>query len=150
MEHTTNSAPDGQVPGAAHAAPPVDAVLRTLIRTIDRLPNGSSIGITLTLGGAVVTGQMIGQADYVELLSNAVASATADAGLASEVAKGLASTASDLGERDARIDAVRHVHMRDVRFHLSSGLPKAHLTLPLWRGRLSEVSGFALGEFSQG
>ncbi|GHB30710.1 MULTISPECIES: hypothetical protein [Streptomyces] len=134
-----------QAPPEASAVitePVPDLQLQLLIQLLDRELR-SSLPITLTLTGGVLHGDVIGheawKSDWARSLrqvegegANLIAEfpETVDQGIRELVA----------GEGVAQLP--RWIHLRDVTLVLGGA---AALHLPLWRGRLADVSGWALG-----
>ena len=108
---------------------------------------GVSIKVTLVLGGSTITGVLISDGEFFELLADAF-----DAGKGKKsgparfagILRGKAAERTRLDSSAGRTGAtpdVWHIHLRDARIWSLEGGAR---TLGLWRGRLSEVSGWSL------
>ena len=122
--------------------PVPDLQLQLLIQLLDR-EQRSSLPITLALAGGVLHGDVIGheawKADWARSLRQVEGEG---ANLIAEFPETV-----DQGIKELRTDEdtqllPRWIHLRDATLLLGGAAP---LRLPLWRGRLSDVSGWALG-----
>lgn len=106
--------------------------------------DGFEVGITLTVNGFLVSGQLIGGRKYFEKFGTLFESA-----IKPEEKDSIASKYRELGESvysdDLHKDDPTYIHLNDVKFFQTSGNPIPSMTGVLWRGRLSEVNGFLLG-----
>jgi hypothetical protein len=136
---------------------PTDYLLEDFVANANR---GSGIGITLDLGGMLLTGTLIGGKEYFQALGNSIASAIEARD--SEAAKAIRESYTKLGDdaqrRYAEYDAaladggnphpLEFFHLRSARVLGFGGLTPSEPGF-LWRGRLSHVSGFAIGTLSR-
>lgn len=132
------------------AALSYDPVLAELVQVVNSLRT-SEVGVTLEVRGLVVSGVLISAEQFFHLqikaLEDPAVGAAANA-LAPFFQPWLEANRADAAhyEEDESFDLPDpvHVHMRRASI-LNSG---AHsLTIPLWRGRLAEVSGWSIGSF---
>lgn len=133
-----------------------DHFLQFLIGVLNK-DSSAAIGVTLTVGGSQISGDLIGGAAYFEEFSSAFAKAfgrgdeAATAGLKQSMNKFGDVYRSNGSEADAESDADSpppvYVHMRNAQQFAPGGLP-----IPgngcLWRGKLNAVDGFSLGKLS--
>lgn len=128
-----------------------DWFLQSLVETI----NGSEaeLGITLQMGGLLVSGQLISGHRWFEAFAEQIASGVADAEGREEVRAAYASYAdvyrlegSDL--EDSPLP--QYIHLRDARYFGSDGNAVPSAAGVLWRGRIASVGSFHLGRFEQG
>lgn len=124
-----------------------DAVLDSYINAVNESKE-MGIGITLFVGGAVVTGTLIGVREYFELLARFWSDVV-------ETAEGaeMAKAHRDLGERSR--DALMKNAEDDVQRPLFVHLKNAQVISPqaafptkpamLWRGRVGEVQAYSMG-----
>ncbi|OZD38794.1 MULTISPECIES: hypothetical protein [Nocardiaceae] len=140
----------------ALAAPQVEEVnsnpdwaLVSLVRVVDRV-QGFEMGVTLHVSGTVVSGLLISGATYFSLLAKKVAQGAA-AAEDKRARKALADLFIDIGGTysdvaDAGEPSISYLHLRGA----SVFAPGASYALPetLWRGRLSQVSGWSLGSYN--
>jgi hypothetical protein len=138
--------------------PPADFVLQAIVA----LTNNTAIelGITLCVGGIVVSGQLTSGKRYFEGIASEALQASGPADQAvvrqaisdylgnfGKVIYGRAESEEQLGiEGDEAIKRVPgFIHLRDARFFHNSGQPMPANRGIWWRGRLSAVDGFSLG-----
>ncbi|MDQ0585559.1 hypothetical protein [Streptomyces rishiriensis] len=126
------------------ALPPIDAHLEILLRLVDAQPE-ATLKICLTTPGGIVAGNLVGSRAWADRWEDVVSTATgaedtADhmAHLAHTVRAAVKEAASEPGTGDG---LHAFIHLVDVTFLSVPGTA----TAPLWRGRLGDVSGWALG-----
>ena len=124
------------------ATPQQDWFLAALVQILNSL-KGASMGITLHVGGLVVSGQLASGAQYLEetgqTLDKALTGGTSD-----RLSKLFQRTAGTLYSEENQ--TVGYVHLRNVRFFQPGAGALPLKTQAWWRGRLSHVSGFSIGE----
>jgi len=110
--------------------------------------NDFELGITLTSHGFLVSGILIGGQKYFDGIAEEFASAFNDA-------EGLKETFSDMGKKvydkpknDEPANPPTFIHLKDAKFFHPNGQPIPANRGVWWRGRLSEISGFSLGNLS--
>lgn len=142
-------AADGAEPGR-----PADRALTLLLLAAER---DLHVGMTVSAGGVVVSGTLVGTVAYGRALADHFVSAmggtTMDEGLA-DALRALMDDADDVshGDRRATPDpaayerSVSFVHLSDARVvHGGTVLPNGRRGV-LWRCRADEVTGWSLGE----
>jgi hypothetical protein len=108
------------------------------------------IGMTLLVGGFLVSGKMIGGARYFEGFANDFAGGFPDHAVAEDIRKSF-SEYGEIYKTDAGNPPVpAYVHLMEARFFNTAGNPIPGNRGVWWRGRLSEVSGFMLGTLTSG
>ena len=152
--------------------PVLDDLLVTLVDVLNHLTERpddrerEGIGITLTVGGAVITGQMISNTAWLDDMDQKIQDAGGGpwATVFSAKAEGLrarlgeASAAEraveDLADRFAaavyQVDQPGFIHLKNARVLTpgsGAGIPGNGMH---WRGRLAQVSGWAFGLLSAG
>jgi len=122
--------------------------------------SGVSVSITLSVGGILVSGQLIGGKEYFELLRKWV-----EDGFAPHVRSCFATLYDAIEElgtiydhgfveptevfrlsersREPDRDPPVHIHLKDARFLVGGSTPIGGSVL--WRGRLGSVDGFCFG-----
>lgn len=110
---------------------------------------GLETGITLTVGGNLVTGTLISGRKYFEEMGALIQKAN---GLSPDLSKALANTFSqwkdlypESGDDDDTKEHYNFIHLRRARF-MADGqnfLPQKQGLL--WRAKLSRVDGFSMG-----
>jgi hypothetical protein len=140
---------EGKLP---HAKGHVDWFLAELVRRANE--GGLSLGLTLCVGGGLVSGVLIGGREYFEGFAGDVASGVADPTVARKVREFFRSPAALYQPEEgcpggARVsslaDPLSYIHLKAVRFFTASGEPIPGSYGGYWRGKLSAVDGFVLG-----
>ena len=147
-----------------------DGYLRFLVQQVNerRLP----FRVTLSVGGAIVSGALTSEREYFEGLAQALKLVIGRSNLREQYERGIDATRERLGQEasEERIptaeefatrateailervvrgydrtgdEAANYIHLRDVKI-LTPGLEGAE-TGGLWRGRLEAVDGFMFG-----
>jgi hypothetical protein len=124
-----------QQPQSAHYEPFRDLYLDLFVDLVN--DNGVEMGITISTGGLMVGGTLVGietwEAGLVDQLTNA------HAVVGEAFSQGLA---QNQAIRASAKFPPNYIHLRDVSIFLANG---QIATLPWWRGRLIEVDGWFLG-----
>jgi hypothetical protein len=128
-----------------------DWFLQSLVETI----NGSEaeLGITVQVGGLLVSGQLISGHRWFEAFAEQIASGVADAEGREDVRAAYASYADVYRGEHSDLDETplpQYIHLRDARYFGSDGAAVPSSQGVLWRGRIACVAGFHLGRFEQG
>lgn len=129
-----------------------DWFLQLLVTWTDSLP--IKFGITLNVGGFLVSGDLISGAEYFKGFASDFSG-----GLAGnpETAEAFRKTITRLGEETYKADGKdaehqrlpSYIHLKDARFFSTTGNPIPGNRGVWWRGRISEVSGFILGSLGE-
>ncbi|MFF3752431.1 hypothetical protein ACFYYH_18545 [Streptomyces sp. NPDC002018] len=119
----------------------VDAHLEILLRLVASQPE-ASMAICLTMPGGIVAGHLVSPVAWADRWEKVVSEATARQER-SELMAQLPHTVQDTlrqmgGEPDGRQS---FIHLVDVTFMSVPAAP----TTPVWRGRVSDISGWSLG-----
>jgi len=125
----------------------VDWYLQSLVSICNA--SDLEIGITLTVGGSIVSGLLIGGRKYFERFAKQFSEAWPGEGKEA-IRLALAKSASlyDKSADDKQEPAagVQYIHLADARvFH---GQQSVASTGVLWRGKINAVSGFSLGNLT--
>ncbi len=157
MNHdSTHPTPDGVT--RPHADP--DWMLATLVETVNAV-GGDTLGISVTLmaTGGVLTGYLISEASYyrgygAQWSTLAPDDATRERSRAQYEALARAADAAHTETAHATAagtpPASEYVHLRDARLVTGTALmPNAQAGM-LWRCRISDINGFALGALGVG
>lgn len=126
----------------------MDWFLAELVRRANE--GGISVGVTLCVGGTLVSGSLIGGRAYFERIAESAAVAARDAGEAARARAFLRSPAAlygaaSEGAADPDDEPLAYIHLAGARFFTASGRPMPGKDGLLWRGRLGAVDGFVLG-----
>lgn len=116
-------------------APPYDPILGLYIDLVELIEGGDGpTSITLCVGGMLVSGEIISADEYHE--------ATGFARVLEKLRQ------HEDSEERMFLQARRFIHLKNARFFMGahSGIPNNKGVL--WRGRLSEVTGFNTGLLS--
>ena len=123
----------------------IDPVLRTFVRFAEE--HDLSLGVTLTIHGLLISGNIISYHKYLEGIAQGFESATGN----QEIGKILAESFWDASQEDLKIrreegfgefPPLLYIHLSDARFMSGNGMVQKGV---YWRGRLDEVDGFFLG-----
>jgi hypothetical protein len=141
-----NQRQSAEAKSAQDRVPPTqDWVLEDFVRLAGRV-DGFGIGVTLVVAGAVITGTLIGFREYFREYGKQWAKALGGG----ENARFAEERWSKVGEDDlaalehAATPRFSYVHLKNARFVTGTMLVPTKGGM-LWRGRLSEVSGFSFG-----
>lgn len=144
QEHA-KAAATSAVPQLPHAA---DWLLQHLVALVTDGP--LEMGITLQVSGLLVSGRLVSGARYFEGIASDFAH-----GLAAypQVAKSVRDSFEEFGKLIYQSDAApssrplpHYIHLTDAKFFSTAGEPVPAEKGVWWRGRISEVGGFALGQ----
>jgi hypothetical protein len=131
---------------------PFDPELLRLVMFINAL-DGTEIGITLHVHGTIVSGLLISNARFYRLLVKSFADRSTESGDSFEsFAKFYQFTLNDVEkeldsvrDKERQLEPPRHIHLRHAQTYVTSGA--APFTAPLWRGRLSAIDGWSIGNY---
>ncbi len=140
--------PDDSVSGAASVGKPnEDWFLAELVSWANTF--GFQAGITLHVGGTIVSGTMISGAAYFALFREniSVALSGSRAEIETPIDEMLSTYASIYDKPEVTTHPGHYIHLRDAYFFDPAGnaLPRGGT---LWRGKLSAIDGFSLGSLS--
>ncbi|MBB3010617.1 gas vesicle accessory protein GvpU [Cupriavidus alkaliphilus] len=134
-----NAVPDEEI------HPEVDWHLQALVGLANN--EGMEMGVTLMLSGTVVTGTLISGKTYFEEFGALFADGFSDMNEEQKATiRQAMSVPADLYTPDRASVPISFIHLRNAKVRTPSGSMPADGTL--WRGRLTEVSGFFLGSLS--
>lgn len=133
-----------------------DGLLCTLVAMVNT--NHGSWPITLTIGGCVITGSLIGIREYFDGVSSEFESVAKDSSTLSEEGTSPQKFFSDLGklaferwqeqEDKSEETGVRelpiHIHLKDAKFLFETKIVPKNVPL-FWRGKIADVNGFCFG-----
>jgi hypothetical protein len=133
---------------------PVDCFLQALVSIVN--DESASIPITLSVGGLLISGAMIGGKTYFDEFARQfkdgfrnVRSETAST--IEEAFKRLGDVYDPIQKESQGSDPIPKphlVHLRDAQIYPSGASPAPSEKGVLWRGRLESVDGFSLGRVS--
>lgn len=115
---------------------------------------GFEFGITLNVGGALVSGLVISGANYFKEFAANYASGISDPSLSEGLERmfGQFSVIYEIPEEDQKLKGPppSFIHLRNAKLYQTSGNPIPSGRGVLWRGKLSDVHGFSLGSLEVG
>jgi hypothetical protein len=125
-----------------------DPVLCRMVSLVDQ-ERGVQLPVTLQMGGALVSGHLVGVREYAVGIEAEVVRAASEASM--EGAESLRGKAARvLGEQPdlSGLDdyTPSHIHLRNVTVWTPGGAATAQMQAPWWRGRLAAVEAFVLGK----
>jgi hypothetical protein len=146
-----------QPPVPGPCAPQAGWFLQILVNMTNARDGDFEVGMTLLVGGLLVSGIMVGGAKYFEGFANEFVSGFSDQKAVETVRKSFSQFQeiykTDLAQQKAAgqpLEPPAYVHLREARFFSTAGNPIPGNRGVWWRGRLSEVSGFMLGTLGPG
>ena len=133
---------------------PVDCFLQSLVEIVN--DESANIPITLSVGGLLISGDMIGGKTYFDEFARQFKDGFRD--ISSETASTIEETFKRLGDvydtiqkesqGGAAMPKPYIIHLKDAQIYQSgASLPPPEKRV-LWRGRLEAVDGFSLGKLS--
>ena len=147
---TSETDPDGYT---VDDISPKDWYLETVLTFVHGLSDqhrGGFVGLTVISGGAVVSGLAISRAEWIASLAEQYEQAGAG-DTATYLEKFFSEAHADVvTQAKRRMDAELPVrprsflHMKDARI----GASDAYTQVPLWRGALTDISGWSLGSWN--
>lgn len=146
MADETNAVAESDV-NQPRTCPEEDWLLQDVVRMINHL-EAASVGVTLTLPGGVITGELISLRQYF----HEYAAQWKEAFRAlPEVAETVEQQWKEFGDENSKSlketnEALfSYIHLKNATFITANGVLKMGGRGLLWRGRISTVSGFAIG-----
>jgi len=130
-----------------------DWFLQSIIDTV--INEGIDIGVTLTIGGTIISGMLIGGRKYFEQLGDMLADQSKDDDDITNVLGTGWKQYSEIyskpeGTPDGwRPPAASYIHLKDAKIFMPGQKPIPTNNGFLWRGRLSSVDGFSIGNLSE-
>jgi len=120
-----------------------DIMLHTFVRAA--FEGQLSMGITLNVPGTVVSGVLIGRNEWLELFEAWLAEA-GDTTMGPALSEGVVRISQE-AEEARGYPLFGYIHLKDARFLVGENLMPNRGRGLLWRGKLSEVSAWSLGQF---
>jgi hypothetical protein len=130
-------------------APQADWFLDLLVKMAH---DGMEVGVTLLVEGFLVSGILVSGPKYFENIGAEFAAALSAQG--QEGAESFKQTFAQIGDfskppaDNSDAPPFAYIHLKDARFFHNSGQPIPANHAVWWRGRLSEVAGFIIGNIS--
>ncbi|GLY13486.1 hypothetical protein Kisp01_05020 [Kineosporia sp. NBRC 101677] len=135
------------------AAPPVsgDPILRLFASIAEQA--SFDLGITVSVDGALVTGVLVGQDEWLRLLGQTLDGGESIAtSLRRYLDKGFHEAVTEVIEplrEDPQPEEYEYLHLRNARYVMGESFVPTPPTEPvLWRGRIDHISGWSWGTVS--
>ncbi len=130
-------------------SPGVDWALAMIVYYAER---GIEIGITITVGGVMIGGQVISGRKYFQSTTEAYRNADKGDGVAGIISDTFSSFADLYPPSDATDPLENfkptYIHLANARWLLADGRVAPSASKVFWRGKLSSVDGFQHGVIS--
>ncbi|CAB3666234.1 hypothetical protein LMG3458_00854 [Achromobacter deleyi] len=137
--------PDTPVSPVA-ANPQADVFLQFLVNLVNNGGQLKSIGVTLQMGGMLVSGSIVSGAEYFDRFAESFADSLTD--MESAGRQTVRNSLAELGDvfrlPQPAEPLPNYIHLADALFFTADGTPIAGQPT-LWRGRSNAVDGFILG-----
>lgn len=124
----------------------VDWFLQQLVGFVNE-DEGNSIGLTLNVEGATISGELIGGRRYFTELAGLLKKAGASKDFSDWIGEFKASYRDPEADPVVAPPIIAYVHMREARIFSPSGAIPTGAGV-LWRGKINAVSGFSFGTLS--
>jgi hypothetical protein len=111
--------------------------------------DGIEVGITLQVSGLLVSGVLVSGAAYFQAIAeNFSEGLAAHADLAQAMKEGIGSFSGVYakGESASAPPLPQYLHLKNAQFFNTAGVPIPENQRVWWRGRVSEVGGFTIGQ----
>lgn len=129
-------------------APPMDWLLRRFVRLINSTAAGE-MGVTLLIGGSLISGHLISGRAYVEALAEQFVERLVDPSVGESMGEFVRMAGSVyLESQEGSVPDPVFIHLRDAKLFHPSGHSIPTNEGVLWRGRISHIDGFFFGQMS--
>lgn len=123
-----------------------DWLLRSFVRIVNKLPQ--SLPITINVGGAIISGDLIGGKEYFSSLGGHFATAFSRLENSEEIGKLISGHGNIYNDEEPAEDP-QYLHLKNTVFFDPEGNSLLNGGGALWRGRISKVDGFIFGKFER-
>ncbi len=130
------------------SAPPKDWFLQFLVNMANK--NQFELDLTLTVGGMLVSGTLVGVREYFDVLGAYFAGpfeTVRNSATIKETFKKIGGQCSCVSPSE-KTETPSFIHLKDARFYDAQGKATTENQGVWWRGRISEIQGFAPGRFN--
>ncbi|MFY3953213.1 gas vesicle accessory protein GvpU [Achromobacter xylosoxidans] len=131
---------------SASVSPPADVFLQFLVNLVNNGGQLKSIGVTLQMGGMLVSGSIVSGAEYFDRFAETFSDSLSD--MDTQARQSVRTSLAELGDvfrlPQPAEPLPNYIHLVDALFFTADGTPIAGQPT-LWRGRSSAVDGFILG-----
>ncbi|AFZ17068.1 gas vesicle accessory protein GvpU [Allocoleopsis franciscana] len=123
----------------------VDLMLETFVSLAE--VQDISLGVTLTIHGLLISGNIISFQKYLEGIAQGFESATGNQKIGQIIAESYRNASQEYSKvrrEQEELPPRQYIHLSDARFRFGDSVVSPG-TGVYWRGRLDEVDGFFLG-----
>ena len=132
--------------------PDTDWFLQLLVETVKNCK--LKIGITLNIGGLLLSGNLVSGKDYFEGLAKDLSSCFPNKEASARIKHALEEYAekiySESNQGSSQIPPPAYIHLENANFFSFNGQSLSSNGSVWWRGRMSEIQGFILGTLKTG
>lgn len=136
--------------GETIPAPDTDWFLQFLVNLVNKY--GLKFGITINIGGFLVSGNLASGKEYFEGFAKVFSSAWPDEKSAELVRDSIEKFGEEIykerNEDDSQVPLLHYIHLENAKFFSTSGKSVPSYRGVWWRGRISEVQGFVPGSLN--
>ncbi|WHY93738.1 gas vesicle accessory protein GvpU [Neobacillus cucumis] len=129
-----------------------DVFLQSLVFLANNPETKLEMGITLNLAGSIVSGTLIGDSTYFELIKEKMNSSLneRESSFMTSVINRLTDEINK-NEEDSEDSGLisNFIHLKDAKFYTPGNNNPLITVGALWRGKLADVVGFTFGNLSQ-
>lgn len=135
----------------AFKADQADWFLQFLVDIVNN--NGVEIGITLSVGGTSISGMLVGVEQFFNGFGAEFGGAFPDQDVSNSIRDSFSQfgkplPATEGSEDEKPLQQPNYVHLKNAKFYHNSGPAMPSNRGLWWRGRLTQVDGFSLGNFA--
>lgn len=124
-----------------------DWFLETLVNIVNN--NDLSIGLTIVTHGFLVSGDIIGGKIYFEDFGKEMQSIVSETSEGVSISEHFKKMGDEIYSEEKMDKNPSFIHFKNAKFFHTSGEPVPNNRGVLWRGKISEVSGYSLGKLSK-
>lgn len=135
---------------AIREAPKEDWFLQILVNIVNK--SQLKFGITLNVGGFLISGELISGKDYFEKFGSEFASpfqGKVTKSAKEKIKKMITDYGGIYDKKQKEIDFPAYIHLKDAKFFSTTGKPIPYNQTVLWRSRIAEIQGFILGSLRE-
>jgi hypothetical protein len=123
-----------------------DYVLESIIRLVDSSEDELLLPMTFNLGGALVSGYLISESQYLKEVQDDEATSDGIIFALAQIKKEGPPHSNDAANEE-KLRPIEHVHLRNARIYVGGQAPiPSGAEAALWRGRINSIDGYILGE----
>ncbi|MGF1497080.1 MAG: gas vesicle accessory protein GvpU [Elainellaceae cyanobacterium] len=124
-----------------------------LLQAVAAIPEKTSIQLSLTLNvsGLIVSGQLISRQTYFRQITDMIHDSDAGDYVKESLDEFIGQVGHEIEGDEVHSNGVSlptYIHLKNAQMYPSNGRGMPSNTDALWRGRISEISGFSFGAIS--